>query len=59
MKLLGFLLLLAGWGLVLAAIVLLAGGASRAGFVFSGIAVEILGLALVIRAHPAPRGEHE
>jgi hypothetical protein len=59
MKLLGFLLLLAGWGLVLAAIVLLAASASRAAFVFSGIGVEILGLVLVIRAHPAPRGEHE
>ena len=59
MKFVGFLLLLAGWGLVLAAIMMLAGSAPRAAFVFSGIGVEILGLALVIRAHRAPKGEHE
>jgi hypothetical protein len=59
MKFLGFLLLLAGWGIVLTAIALLAAGAPRAAFVLAGIGVEILGLVLVIRAHPAPRGEHE
>lgn len=59
MKFLGFSLLLAGWGLVLAAIVLLAGGAGRAAFVLAGVGVEILGLTLVIRAHRAPKGEHE
>jgi hypothetical protein len=59
MKILGFLLLLAGWGIVLAAIALLAAGAPRVAFVLSGVGVEILGLVLVIRAHPAPRGEHE
>lgn len=59
MKSLGFLLLLAGWGIVLAAVALLAGSAPRAAFVLAGIGVEILGLVLVIRAHPAPRGERE
>ncbi|MGO9590766.1 MAG: hypothetical protein ACLP3K_12080 [Candidatus Acidiferrales bacterium] len=59
MKFLGFLLLLAGWGIVLAAIVLLAASAPRVAFVLAGVCVEILGLVLVIRAHPAPRGEHE
>ncbi len=59
MKFLGFLLLLAGWGIVLTAIVLLAADAPRVAFVLAGIGVEILGLVLVIRAHPAPRGEHE
>jgi hypothetical protein len=59
MKFLGFLLLLAGWGIVLTAIALLAASAPRAAFALSGIGVEILGLILVIRAHPAPRGEHE
>ena len=38
----GFLLLLAGWFLVLAAIVLLF-AASRAGFVLAGMGVEALG----------------
>jgi hypothetical protein len=59
MKLLGFLLLLAGWGIVLTAVGLLAASAPRVAFVLAGIGVEILGLVLVIRAHPAPRGEHE
>jgi hypothetical protein len=51
MKFVGFLLLLTGSFLVLAAIVLLASPASRAGFVLAGMAVEALGLTLVIRSH--------
>jgi hypothetical protein len=58
-KLLGFLLLLAGWGLVLAALALLPAPAPRTAFVFAGIGVEIVGLVLVIRAHLRPRGAHE
>jgi len=59
MKFLGFLLLLAGWGIVLTAVALLGTAGARAAFVLAGMGVEILGLVLVIRAHPAPRGEHE
>jgi hypothetical protein len=59
MKLLGFLLLSAGWGIVLAAVALLSSALPRAGFVLAGIGVEVLGLALVIRSHPIPRGEEE
>ena len=55
MKLTGFLLLLAGWGIVLAALVLLAQPASRAGFVLAGVGVEALGLILVFRSHFVPR----
>jgi len=51
MKFAGFLLLLTGWLLVLAAIVLLASPTSRAGFVLAGVAVEALGLTFVIRSH--------
>jgi hypothetical protein len=51
MKFAGFILLLAGWLLVLAAIALLASPPSRAGFVLAGVAVEGLGLAIVIRSH--------
>lgn len=51
MKLSGFLLLLAGWGLVLAALVLLKADAPRAGFVLAGGGVEALGLFLFIRSH--------
>jgi uncharacterized membrane protein YccF (DUF307 family) len=51
MKFVGFLLLLTGWLLVLAAIVLLASPTSRAGFVLAGVSVEALGLTIVIRSH--------
>jgi hypothetical protein len=59
LKLLGFLLLLAGWGIVLAAVVLLPPSPSRPIFVLAGLGVEVLGLALVLRSHPIPRGEEE
>jgi len=51
MKSVGFLLLLTGWLLVLAAIVLLVSPPSRAGFVLAGVAVEALGLTFVVRSH--------
>jgi uncharacterized membrane protein YccC len=59
MKLLGFVLLLSGWAIVLTAVALLAQDVPRAAFVLAGIGVEIVGLVLVIRAHPAFRGEHQ
>ncbi len=52
-----FLLLLAGWILVLAALVILNSPSSRAAFVFAGIAVEALGLVLAFRSHAIPREE--
>ena len=55
MKVVGFLMLLAGWFLVLASIVLFASTPARAGFVLTGAAVEILGLILAFRAHVIPR----
>jgi hypothetical protein len=51
MKVLGFLFLLAGWVLVLTAVVLLAAPTPRAAFVFAGGGVELAGLVLVMRAH--------
>ena len=51
MKAAGLLLLLAGWAIVLTAIVLLPGGAARVAFVFAGIGIEALGMVLVTRAH--------
>ncbi len=51
MKLIGFLLLLAGWLLTLAALEMLHSPTPRACFVLAGVAVEILGLALVFRAN--------
>ena len=50
MKLAAMLLLVAGWVIVVAALVLLP-ATSRAVFVLAGLAVEILGLVLAIRAH--------
>lgn len=59
MKVLGFALLVSGWAIVLSAIVLLAHDPPRAAFVLAGIGVEVVGLVLVIRAHPVARGERE
>jgi hypothetical protein len=56
MRVLGFLLLVAGWIIVFAAVALLTSPGSRIAFVFSGLTVEGLGLALVIRSHPLLRG---
>gem|GEM_PF-488430 len=49
MKLAGCLLLLSGWMIVLVALVMLPGLGARAAFIGAGIAVEILGLALIAR----------
>jgi hypothetical protein len=57
MRLAGFLLLLAGWGIVLAAVIMLAPEVARTCFVLAGVGVEGLGLALVIRSHPIMRRE--
>jgi hypothetical protein len=57
MKLVGFLLLLAGWVIVPAAVALLGTAAPRTGFILAGIGVEVLGLILVARSHLAVRGE--
>jgi hypothetical protein len=57
MKIAGFLLLLAGWAIVLAALGLLAQGMAQNSFIVAGVGVEVIGLVLVIRAHPFVRGE--
>jgi hypothetical protein len=57
MKIAGFLLLLAGWGIVLGAIALLRSSAPIAGFVTAGTGVEVLGLVMVIRSHRLLRRE--
>jgi hypothetical protein len=55
MKITGVLLLVSGWLLVLCAVAMLAGG-SRNLFILAGLGVEILGLALAVRAHLQDRG---
>jgi hypothetical protein len=59
MKLAGFLLLLAGWVIVVAAVILLIPVDARTIFVIAGIAVEIVGLTLVIRSNPLAVGEKD
>lgn len=51
MKVAGFLLLLAGWGIVLAALLLLAAAAVQTAFILAGTGVEGLGMAMAIRSH--------
>lgn len=56
MKLVGFLLLLSGWGIVVAALSMLHGNKVSV-FILCGVAVEILGFVLVARSHlPAREG---
>ena len=59
MKLLGVLLLAAGWAIAVAAVVLLKTTPERGAFVVAGIGVEVLGLVLVVRAHQPTKGEGE
>lgn len=57
MKFVSFFMLLAGWFLVLAAIVLFPSSALVTSFVLVGVAVELSGLFLAFRAHHIPREE--
>ena len=57
MRVVGFLLLLGGWFLVLASIVLFAEPIPRVAFIFAGMAIEIGGLVLVFRSHAIPRDQ--
>jgi len=59
MKFIGFLLLLSGWAIILAALALLKPMLPQAAFVLAGIGVEVLGLVLVVRSHLLPRRERE
>lgn len=57
MKLIGFLLLLAGWIIVTTAVAILKSAGPRTGFVLAGFGVEVLGLILVFRSHLLRRRE--
>lgn len=50
MRVAGMFLLLAGWGLILSALVLLPSAATRMFFLIAGFGVEALGLALALRS---------
>jgi len=51
MKAAGFSLLLAGWLIVIVAILLLPAALARDAFILAGFAVEILGLFLAVQGH--------
>ena len=53
MRLIGYLLMLSGWLLVFAALLLLAGLGQRFTFVVAGLLVECLGLALIAMRYRA------
>lgn len=57
MKFVGFLLLVAGWIIVLAALVLLPAAPVRTVFLLAGWGVEVVGLVLVVRSHTRSREE--
>jgi hypothetical protein len=50
MKLAGMFLLLAGWGIVVSALVLFPRPGARGIFVLAGLGVEVLGLTLAFRS---------
>ncbi|HEY0794704.1 MAG TPA: hypothetical protein VGD64_02875 [Acidisarcina sp.] len=54
MRTAGLLLLLAGWGLILSALILLPATSSRTAFLLAGFGVELAGLVLAMRRPPAP-----
>lgn len=57
MKLIGFLLLLSGWGIALGALIMLQGSPVSV-FIVAALATEIVGFALVARAHLPADGEN-
>jgi hypothetical protein len=59
MKLAGFLLLFAGWVIVVAAVALLPSAAARVAFLLAGLGVELLGLALAVHSHLVLQAEGE
>ncbi len=59
MKFLGFMLLVAGWIIAVAAVAMLTAETPRAAFVLAGAGVEILGLVLIIRSQPKLREERD
>jgi len=58
LKLVACLLLLSGFFIVLAALVLLTSLGQRSAFVAAGFGVEVLGLSLLTQAYRAVRREH-
>jgi hypothetical protein len=59
MRVLGFLLLVSGWLIVIAALVMLVAQAARVAFVISGLTVEALGFVLLAMGQRIAQRSHE
>jgi len=59
MKLMALFLLPAGCIIALASVALMDSGGARAAFAVAGAAIEMLGLALLVRAHMPIHGERK
>jgi hypothetical protein len=57
MRFAGFLLMPAGWIIVLAAVMLLPADPPRVVFALAGLGIEALGLTLVVRSYATLRGD--
>lgn len=49
-------MMVAGWLLTILAVILLRTETPRGVFVLAGLGVQVVGMVLVFRAHPLPRG---
>ena len=59
MRIAGFLLLAAGWVIVITALFLLTSAGAMAAFVLAGTAVQVLGLIFAIRTHRILESERD
>jgi low temperature requirement protein LtrA len=59
LRLVGCLLLLSGFFLVLAALVMLPGAQARVAFIVAGMGVEVLGVTLLTRAYTAAQKDQK
>ena len=57
MRLAGFLVLVAGWAIVVTAAALFTVRGLQGGFALAGVGVEALGWSLVVRSHAGRRGK--
>jgi hypothetical protein len=55
MRFIGYLLMISGWLLTMAALLLLASPVQRLAFVIASLLVELLGLALIAQHYRAPQ----
>jgi hypothetical protein len=56
MKLAGFLLLFAGWGIVVSTLPMLRSSPMRSAFILAGTGVELIGLTLAVRSYRVQEG---